>query len=278
MTTDGTLYYSTDESSRHDRTCFQITDLDVVIVRWETLRAARRDVDVRTDQRPKETLQPLLNAPQLILRTHMTSDKRCRFLYNVDCCIALCSSDLKPLRLVQLYGGFLLLKVFLQLTELDFSCFIQHFFLAVDAAADVEVRGVSQAASAELLHVRQLKQGAVIRGQSRVGPVQDQRLLLPVLLEELVQPDRTDQTLEEITRRVKAQRSGGAVHDLHLLDRYILLLLLLITLLQSSAFLWHLFITFTALSRQLADDSGISVKYMLFSLCKTYNMLYICKI
>lgn len=177
---------------------------------------------------------------------------------------------------MQLYGGFLLLKVLLQLTELDFSCFIQHFFLAVDAAADVEVRGVLQAASAKLLHVRQLKQGAVIRGQSRVGPVQDQRLLLPVLLEELIQPDRTDQTLEEITRRVEAQRSGGAIHDLHLLDRYILLLL--ITLLHSSAFLWHLFITFTALSRQFADASGISVKYMLFSRCKTYNMLYICKI
>lgn len=61
-------------SSRQNRTGFQITDLDVVVVRRETLRAARCDVDVRTDQRPKETLQLLLNAPQLILRTHESSD------------------------------------------------------------------------------------------------------------------------------------------------------------------------------------------------------------
>ncbi len=96
----------------------------------------------------------------------------------------LCPSDLKPLRLVQLYGGSPLLQVLLQLAELHFPCFIQHFLLAVHAAADVEVRGVSQAARAELLQVRQLEQRGVIRGQIRIGPMQDQRLLLPVLLEE----------------------------------------------------------------------------------------------
>ncbi len=136
---------------------------------------------------------------------------------------------------MQLYGGSPLLQVLLQLAELHFPCFIQHFLLAVHAAADVEVRGVSQAASAELLQVRQLEQRGVIRGQIRIGPMQDQRLLLPVLLEELIQSDRTDQTLEELTRRVEAQRSE-AVHHLHLLEWHIIIL----QLLHSSAFIRHL--------------------------------------
>lgn len=51
----------------HRHQYVDIAHLNIIVVWRQTLRALRCDVNIRTHQRTKETLQSLLNAPQLIL-------------------------------------------------------------------------------------------------------------------------------------------------------------------------------------------------------------------
>lgn len=152
--------------------------LNIIIVRWKALGLLWCDVDIRAHQGSEETLQLFLDLPQLIL---------------------------EPLGLVELDGGFILNKVFTECTVLNLPLLVEHLFLAIDAANNVDVPVVFQIVGAQALQVRQLEQRLVVGGCAGIRSLEMEGFLLPVLPEELLCTHGLDEALEQADRAVEAQ-------------------------------------------------------------------------
>lgn len=140
------------------------------------------------------------------------------------------TAHLKPLRLVELNGGFLLIKIFPQLAVFHSPIVIHHQLVAIDTAHNVQISGILQALDTQLFEIRQLKERLVVRHECWVWSLQQQRFLFPVLTEELIHSHGWDQTLEEAHRRVEAQRrhwTGGVCLFVFSRHFHVLLFLLL---------------------------------------------------
>lgn len=153
--------------------------LNIIIVSRKALGLLRCDVDVRPHQGSKETLQLLLDPPQFIL---------------------------EPLRLVELDGGLILNQVLTENTFLNLPLFVQHFFLAVDAANNIDIPVVFQTLRTQAQQVGQLEQRLVVGGCAGIRPLQMEGFLLPVVPEELFCPHWVDEALEQADRAMETQR------------------------------------------------------------------------
>ena len=106
-------------------------------------------------------------------------------------------SYLEPLRLVELDGGLILNQVLIENTALYLPFLVEHFFLAIGAANNVDVPVVIQTLRTQALQVRQLEQRLVVGGCSGIRPLQMEGFLLPEFLEELLYPYGLDEALKQ---------------------------------------------------------------------------------
>lgn len=132
-------------------------------------------------------------------------------------------SHLEPLRLVELDGGLILNKDLVQIATFNFPLLVEHFFVAVDAADNVDVPAVLQTLRAQALQVIELEQRAVVGGCVCVRPLEVEGLLLPVVPEEDLRLHGLDEAPKQAGCTVETQR-GRSVRVLPLLIRRELLI------------------------------------------------------
>ncbi len=141
---------------------------------------------------------------------------------------------------MELNGSLILNQILTENTFLNLPLLVEHFFLAIDAANNVDVPVVFQTLRTQVQQVGQLEQRLVVGGCAGIRPLQMEGFLLPVLPEELLCSHGVDEALEQADRAVEAQRGWSVAVRYSALFRRELVILTAPSLnIFGFAFLWH---------------------------------------